>query len=145
MNIRKNIETSVYFLIVLFTLLSCDKLDKNGKLDGNWQLTEWMQNSTGRVVADKHDLLFYTIKLELIQFRDCKNGQSPYFAYFEYTDDNLILGQVFQNTANSDIPSTTEALAQYGVTNDGKFKITKLTSSEMILQNDENTLSFRKY
>ena len=138
-----NIPICIFMLTLC--LIGCDKLDENGKLDGNWQMTEWIQNNSGDTLAQKSDLLFYTIKLELIQFRNSKNGQLPYLAYFTYTGDSLFIGDVFSNTANSDIPATTDDLKSFGVEDNGKFKIQKLTSSEMILQNNINTLYFRKY
>ena len=58
-------------LSLSFSLFSCDKLDENGAFDGNWQLTEWRDNATNHVLADRYTKrIYYAVKLNIIQMRD---------------------------------------------------------------------------
>lgn len=144
MTIKKTYNILLFAVLTIISLVSCDKLDKNGKLDGNWQLTKWIDNNTGNIVATNQEQIFYCVKLELIQFNSYKIGQ-PYFAYFTYKDDYIQLGSIFKNTANSDIQTSINELTPFGVSNDGYFQILELTSKKMTLKNHDNTLFFRKY
>ena len=134
---------SMFFLVV--ALVSCDKMDCNGKLDGNWQLTEWRDIVSGDVVADNTSGIFYTVKLELIQFKSNAAGYYPYLAYFDHKGDSLIIGDVFHNQANTDSLVTLGDLAQFGDDGSGRFLIRDLSSDRLVLTNRQNRLTFRKY
>ncbi|MBQ0143001.1 MAG: lipocalin-like domain-containing protein, partial [Prevotellaceae bacterium] len=60
-------QIQIYILSVIilatFFCVSCEKDDKNGELDGNWQLTEW-KDTQGIIKADKSSSIFYTVKLD---------------------------------------------------------------------------------
>ena len=142
-------KNSIYLLFgLVLTIIGCGKMDTNGTLDGNWQMTEWIDNSTKEVVKDKNAQLFYTIKLELLQMQD-KSRESvetmPYLAYFDHRGDSLILGKVFKKMNNTDTLVTFSDVQKLGVAPDGKFFIELLTDEHMVLRNNINTLKFRKY
>ena len=124
---------------------SCDRMDTNGKLDGNWQMTQWIDKATRDTIADKNDNYFYTVKLELIQFQKKYTYDLPCMGYFEHKDGQLVLGKVFQHMSNSDSIVTFDYLKRYGVTNDGKFSVDLLTDEHMTLSNKLYVLQFRKY
>lgn len=138
----------VYFLLLMLfcsLFLSCDRMDKNGDLEGNWQMTAWVSKATGDTIADKTSRLFYTVKLELIQFQQKYNPDFPCLAYFEHNGDELILGRVYQNKANSDSLVSMSYLKNFGVSEDGRFHVDYLTDEHLTLSNVDNVLYFRKY
>lgn len=121
-------------------------MDKNGDLDGHWQMTDWRNNTDNSVVADKSSQLFYTIQLELIQIRFKTKEEIGCVALFEHRNDSLILTKAFQQKANTDsLLQDMSTLKKYGVSADGRFKIVSLSSDHMTLKNDEYTLKFLKY
>lgn len=139
-----------YLILILLSLMflfqSCDKMDKNGDLDGHWQMTDWRNNADNSVVADKSSQLFYTIQLELIQIRYKTKEKYGCVALFEHRNDSLILTKAFQQKANTDsLLQDMSTLKKYGVSADGRFKIVSLSSDHMTLKNDEYTLKFLKY
>ena len=136
---------SLTILLLLLTLFACDKMDENGKLDGNWQLTRWTDNATGETKADNISKIFYTVKLQLIQFSDKSANDWPFIATFHHKGDSLILTNIYAHRANTDSIASASDLQKYGVSNDGRFAINELTATRMILKNNANTLTFRKY
>lgn len=146
------INKTYFKFIVVLTLsfvtisqFSCDKLDKNGDLDGNWQLVEWRDNATDTVLTSFQKSLYYTVKLDLIQFLQIGDNNLPCISYFKHHGDSLIITQAFQTKSNSDSLVTIDYLKKYGVSEDGKFIIKCLNKNNMILSNSNNTLTFRKY
>lgn len=135
----------IAFAFAMIVMASCGKMDKNGKLDGNWQMVEWRDNATGNLLKDNSAQLFYTVKLELIQLQDKNSGAMPYLAYFTHKGDSLLLGKVFKKLNNTDSLASYSDLRQYGVSSDGKFFVELLTDEHMVLKNSTNTLKFRKY
>lgn len=132
-------------ILILLCLLACDKMDDNGKLDGNWQLTRWTDNATGEVKADNSSKIFYTVKLQLIQFADQSSDDWPFIATFSHKGDSLILTNIYAHRANTDSIASATDLQRFGVSSDGRFAINELTGSRMTLRNSTNTLTFRKY
>ncbi len=131
-------------LFVLVTFCGCDgwKWDKNGDLDGMWQMTEWRDNVADAVVATKERGFYYCVQLQLIKFQDIHAG-SYHLAYFTHTPDSLIIGYSIRYPA--DTVSTMSELAKYGVPADGHFHVDALTNSHMVLRSRQATLTFRKY
>lgn len=126
-------------------ICSCDKLDENGKLDGNWQLLEWKVKATNEVVAtNTSSKIFYTIKLDLIKMQNMESDKLPYYhSTFHYTKDSLFIDRVYQRPLDNEVPC--DSLVTFGGTPSGKYAIETLTNSKMVLSNELNTLSFRKY
>lgn len=59
----------VYILlaIVLFCVVSCDKIPENGDLDGNWQLLTIEEHNSGEVVSVKEQkVLGRTIEINCL-------------------------------------------------------------------------------
>ena len=132
-------------LASLFLLQSCDKTDVNGNLDGNWQLTKWVDKETGATIATNESRrLYYTVKYNILQMRDMsKSYDTFHLSYFHYTSDSLFIDQTFHRPFDTEEPL--DSLVQYGCTPDGKFAIVTLTGSSLVLSNSKNELTFRKY
>lgn len=131
-------------LLSIICLTACDKMDTNGALDGNWQLTEW-KDADGNIIADNHSGIYWTIKLNLIQIRQIYKSVN-YLSYFSHTGDNLILTEVHITPLDELVQLPDSAIAHdYGVTGKGQFAIKRLTNDNLILENDEYTFNFRKW
>ena len=132
-------------LLPLILLQSCDKTDVNGDLDGNWQLTKWVDKETGSTIATNESRrLYYTVKYNILQMRDMnKSYDTFHLSYFHYTSDSLFIDQTFHRPFDTE--ESLDSLVQYGCTPDGKFAIVTLTGSRLVLSNSKNELTFRKY
>lgn len=132
-------------LLPLFLLQSCDKTDVNGDLDGNWQLTKWVDKETDSTIATNESRrLYYTVKYNILQMRDMnKSYDTFHLSYFHYTSDSLFIDQTFHRPFDTE--ESLDSLVQYGCTPDGKFAIVTLTGSRLVLSNSKNELTFRKY
>ena len=135
----------VYSLLFTFSLSSCDKLDENGAFDGNWQLTEWRDNATNHVLADRYTKrIYYAVKLNIIQMRDySKPYDTWHLSYFHRSNDSLYIDKVYHRPFDREEP--VDSLALYGCAPEGRYAFIKLTHDDMILRNSLYTLTFRKY
>lgn len=140
-----NIKIAGMMIMLALTIVSCDKMDENGKLDGYWQLTEWKDNASGEIIHTNYDSkIFYTIKLELIKMQDATDVRNPMFlSYFHYTTDSLYLDRSFLRPFDDEVPF--DSLECVGCSPSGKYAINLLTSRHLTLSNELFTLKFRKY
>lgn len=142
----QNIYTYVRVISFCFCLLllSCEnKHDVNGQLDGMWQLIEW-RDTFDLLQADKNSRIFYSIQLELVQFRDFAQGKGNYYlAYFRHTKDSLIIYRPIDFSHDSIVDLS--ELKPFGVPADGRFHIDHLNNDILLLNSKEGRLRFRKY
>ena len=111
---------------------SCEKMDDNGDLGGNWQLISWERLSDGSLVATNADSIFYTFQGKLMKTQ--RMSQPDFFlATFRTTADSLVMLIA---------PS---ALSAYGVSPSGRFHFDHLSSSRLVLSTETSRLTFRKY
>ena len=143
----KQMKKYIFFFVAVMVsaviFSSCDKLECNGALDGQWQLTEW-KSPTGELLADKQARIFYNFQLQMMTFQIGDKWQS---SSFENTGTSLRVYDPLNyiGGGREEILPMTD-LAKYGVPEDGIMKIEKLTSGTMILSsNQRGTLTFRKY
>lgn len=127
-------------------LVSCDKKDINGDLDGQWQLVRWENKADGNVVKDGPTYIYWTVKLQLIQIYDKTPSAAANsinsFCEFQVKGDSLILTQAYKRPDDSKIPFAD--LQQYGVPSNGRMKIESMDSRNLVLSSTENKLYFRK-
>lgn len=138
-------KRNAIIILILLLLTACDKTDVNGDLDGNWQLTLWVDRQTGDTVATNHSRrIYYTVKYNILQTRDLDKAYDTFhLSEFHYTQDSLFVDRTFHRPFDTEEPL--DSLVQYGCTPDGKFAITTLTGKRLVLSNDRNELTFRKY
>ncbi len=138
-------KRNTILLLALLPLAACDKTDVNGDLDGNWQLTSWVDRQTGDTVATNHSRrIYYTVKYDILQTRDLDRGYDTFhLSYFHYTRDSLFIVRTFHRPFDTSEPL--DSLTRYGCAPDGKFAIKTLTGKRLVLSNDRNVLTFRKY
>ncbi len=146
---------SIGLMLMLFltcSVVSCDKLPRNGKLDGHWQLMEYDGKSV------KAERTYWSFQLDLLQFKSYTHSPITEVQYsggvvarFSHRGDSLILtkGYLMNRVNQQDIliDSTHKAdLKAYGITEvPMRYRVQLLTDEEMTLTTDHHRLVFRKF
>ncbi len=126
------------YIILGVTLLltSCDKEDSaNGHLDGFWQ----MSSSPG---------ITWAFQGHILELRDVKKVHQDIVMSFTREGDKLKLSDPYRVDRDSDDVALKDAdmLIPYGISNTStEFRISELTSSRMVLDNNTTHLEFRKF
>lgn len=126
------------YIILGVTLLltSCDKEDSaNGHLDGFWQ----MSSSPG---------ITWAFQGHILELRDVKKVHQDIVMSFTREGDKLKLSDPYRLDRDSDDVALKDAdmLIPYGISNTStEFRISELTSSRMVLDNNTTHLEFRKF
>ena len=126
------------YIIIGVTLLltSCDKEDSaNGHLDGFWQMT----SSPG---------ITWAFQGHILELRDVKKVHQDIVMSFTREGDKLKLSDPYRVDRDSDDVALKEAdmLIPYGISDTStEFRISELTSSRMVLDNNTTHLEFRKF
>ena len=126
------------YIIIGVTLLltSCDKEDSaNGHLDGFWQ----MSSSPG---------ITWAFQGHILELRDVKKVHQDIVMSFTREGDKLKLSDAYRVDRDSDDVALKDAdmLIPYGISNTStEFRISELTSSRMVLDNNTTHLEFRKF
>lgn len=144
----------VYTLITIlccWITTACDKLPKNGDLDGMWQLLTIEHNGTTDDVKDSQ--LYLSFQLDLFQLTTVKNNKI-YYGYFDHVNDSLIFRQFSDMaeehpTAPDNYPITQENISiinQWGYyALKDTFKIEHLTKDDMVLRSKYARITYRKF
>ena len=127
----------LYIMIgVTLLLTSCDKEDSaNGHLDGFWQ----MSSSPG---------ITWAFQGHILELRDVKKVHQDIVMSFTREGDKLKLSDPYRVDRDSDDVALKDAdmLIPYGIGNTStEFRISELTSSRMVLDNNTTHLEFRKF
>ena len=126
------------YIIIGLTLLftSCDKEDSsNGHLDGFWQMT----SSPG---------ITWAFQGHILELRDVNKVHQDIVMSFTREGDKLKLSDPYRVDRDSDDVALLDAdmLIPYGISNTStEFRISELTSSRMVLDNNTTHLEFRKF
>ena len=135
----------ISFFILPLLLTSCFRTETNGEFGGNWQMTEWIDNTDQSVYATNETLpLYYTVHRDLIKFQDMSSPTGTYYlATFHRTADSLVLEKVFDSPIDTIVPF--HQLNAVGIDSTGRFYMSELTNNKMTLKNHLYTIRFRKY
>jgi hypothetical protein len=139
-------KTKIVFFICIcvwsMCIVGCTlETSDNGKLDGNWQMTE-IDSLNGHVTDVKSREIFYAVQFRLLQV-NCYTGPSGYLFHFNLTSDSLKLESA---TSNDSILFKLEDAQPYGINSlTDAFKIEKLSSNNLILKSTKVRLTFRKF
>ena len=126
------------YIIIGVTLLltSCDKEDSaNGHLDGFWQ----MSSSPG---------ITWAFQGHILELRDVKKVHQDIVMSFTREGNKLKLTDPYRVDRDSDDVALKDAdmLIPYGIGNTStEFRISELSSSRMVLDNNTTHLEFRKF
>ena len=147
----KKLVYTLFAILCLWITTACDKLPKNGDLDGMWQLMTLAHNGTTYNVKDLQ--LYLSFQLDLFQLTTVKNNKI-YYGYFDHINDSLIFRQ-FSDMAEEhptdpdNYPITPENISiikQWGYYSlKDTFKIEHLTKNDMTLRSKYARITYRKF
>ncbi len=132
-------------------MASCDKLPKNGDLDGMWQLMTIERNGTTDDVKDQQ--LYLSFQLDLFQLTSVSDNKI-YYGYFDNLGDRIVFRKfsdmVEEHPDNPDnYPITEENIAIIGKWGyyalEDIFNIEHLTKNDMILRSKYARITYRKF
>jgi hypothetical protein len=142
-------KTVFILFLAVAVLTACDlEHSDNGKLDGNWQLTQLDTLSTGGSADMKESNIFWSVEHHLLECKNLHNIEQNVFFRFEHGEGTLRLYHpISDNKFISDsIVTSPVTLRVFGIQHlDETFLIEKLTSSHMMLRNELYRFHFRKY
>lgn len=120
----------IYFILASSLFIGCIKGNKNGELDGMWQL-QHVEFIDGRI--NKPFDHYLNIELKLLQFQS-HNG--VYLGRFQYTGDSLKV-QMLEGNSNF--------LNEFGINDLNENMGITISSSKMILKTGYSTAYYRKW
>lgn len=160
---------TAFLSVLLYTTVSCDKLPKNGDLEGNWQLTEitfYQVNEPNQVTTEevKYKKIFWNFQQDLLCIHFYNEAYKPkdkdgtgyneFFARFNHQGSTLNLPQIYVHDSRStDRPieemepkDDTPLLQASGITTPQvSFTIEMLDKERMVLTHGNTRLVFRKF
>ena len=126
--------------------LSCDKMDCNGLLDGQWQMIEW-KSANGEIIGDNEMQIYYSFQLQMMMFQKLSAPSTYVFSSFHNQQTSIrIYDPIKYKGDGHDLILSMDTLKQYGVPSDGLMKIDRLSNDTLVLSSNETgRLIFRKY
>ena len=155
-SIKHNLYIPLLFLILSLGFSNCDKLPKNGELDGMWQLMEIQYNNNGSydsIVNQKEKQIYLSIQLDLFAFKSYKTFYPPLteetIGRFNHTNNKLKLYDFYKHYDDKDVSIdnvNTTILRPLGIDgNKADFTIEDLDSEKMILYSTYARIILRKF
>ena len=141
-----NIFKQIFIAFISMSSFSCDKVDCNGHLDGQWQMIEWTSPS-GELVGNSEMQIYYSFQLQMMMFQKLSESLGQQRASFENQSSAIRIYDPIEYQGNGhDRILPMNVLSRYAVPSDGIMKIEHLTSQKMVLYSTEKgRLTFRKY
>ena len=141
-----NIFKQIFIAFISMLSFSCDKVDCNGHLDGQWQMIEWTSPS-GELVGNSEMQIYYSFQLQMMMFQKLSESLGQQRASFENQSFAIRIYDPIEYQGNGhDRILPMNVLSRYAVPSDGIMKIEHLTSQKMVLYSTEKgRLTFRKY
>ncbi len=135
---------------------ACDfETSDNGDLDGYWQLTQVDSMQTGGSVDMRPSSIFWSVQVNLLEIRNNKDVLRSVLFRFDKNGDRLRIWNPITNDRqiSDSIVADSATLTPYYImcTHNADsilettLQIRKLDSEQMILQNENYQLHFRKY
>ncbi len=139
----------LYLLLSCTLLLSCElETSDNGKLDGNWQLRQIDDLSTGSSSDMTYSYIYWGIENDLLQVRDIDDGNLMLLFRFDKQGDHLSIHSPYRVVTKDQLEpmEDTEQLLKLGIAGtEDTFIFENLSSGNMTLRNELYRLHFRKY
>lgn len=132
--------------VILLLASSCDKVNCNDGLDGQWQMVEW-KSSEGEIVATKDAKLYYCFQLQMMMFQKLSPPASYVFSSFQNQHTSIrVYDPIKYKGDGHDLILSMDTLKQFGVPFDGLMEIEKLSGDTLVLCSQEfGRLCFRRY
>ncbi|MDE7378130.1 MAG: lipocalin-like domain-containing protein [Paraprevotella sp.] len=163
-----NTLLSTLAIFILIVTNACDKLPKNGDLEGNWQLAEMTSaDSDNQPITEdvKHKKIFWVFQQDLLCIRYYNKAYFPFdankevheqpqdysefFGRFNHQSNTLDIPQLYvHDTRSTDKPLNTNSrlLKESGIIgNRETFRIEVLNKEQLILSSDKVRLVFRNF
>ena len=146
MSYTKFIHNIIIVALMPLFFFSCDKMDYNGHLDGQWQMTEWL-SPTGEVIGNNEMQIYYSFQLQMMMFQRLSISSGQQRSLYEYTGTSIRIYSPIQYEGNGhDKILPMDVLSRYGVPSDGIMKIEYLSAGKLVLSSSQTgQLTFRKY
>ncbi len=144
--IRYAVFCTLLFFSSLFLFSSCNKLECNDGLDGQWQMLEWTSPS-GELVGGKEMKIYYSFQLQMMYFQKLSSPSGTQLSSFENHKTHIrIFDPIRYAGGGHDEILSMDVLAKYGVPSDGIMEVETLAGSRLVLRSKQmGTLTFRKY
>ena len=133
--------------LISVLLFSCDKVDCNGHLDGQWQMIEWT-SPNGELVGNNEMQIYYSFQLQMMGFQrlSATNNGRQRSSFDNQGSSIRIYDPIEYQGHGHDKILPMDVLSRYGVPSDGMMKIEHLSPQKMVLSSTEKgRLTFRKY
>ncbi len=156
---------SALAILILVATNACDKLPKNGDLEGNWQLAEITSTDNNQPITEdvKHKKIFWVFQQDLLCIRYYNKAYFPFdadqevherpqdysefFGRFSHQSGTLDIPQLYvHDTRSTDKPlnANSRLLKESGIIgNRETFSIEVLNKEQLILSSDKVRLVFR--
>ena len=123
-------KKSIFILLCLTALTSCQKEDQNGDLGGFWKLQLIELTDNDSVINTREKSRFWAVQLDLIQIGSGKGR-------FQHIKDSLYIQMITMPHSPNN----------YGFFNpkDERFGVLHLDRNGMILRSNKATLTFKKF
>lgn len=143
----KYIHRIIIVALMPLFFFSCDKMDCNGLLDGQWQMIEW-KSANGEIIGDNEMQIYYSFQLQMMGFQrlsNTNNGRQR--SSFENMGTSIrVYAPIEYGGDGHDKILPMDVLSRYGVPSDGIMKIEKLSTDTLVLSSHETgRLVFRRY
>ena len=130
--------------LLAVVLTSCGD-ESAGDLAGMWQMTQWQDKASNDIVKTNADGLYYCFQNHLIKFQERNNSTHYYLSYYTRTRDDIQLSNTIEYPVDTVVTTLTPLTQQFAMPEDGKFHILHLSHSQLVLETEQATLTFRKY
>lgn len=146
-----NIIYILFMSLVVCFFFSCDKLPKNGYLDGQWQIITIIQQGDTIDVKPQQRYLSFQLDLFLLTKSDVRQR---YYGRFERNGSYLRLYQISDMVENDKAEydnkpindTQLKALQSWGIYSaDERFTIESINGDEMVLWSDSVKIYYRKF
>lgn len=121
----------IYIVLGVALLVSCQKEDKNGDLDGFWKLMQIEEVANDSIIVTRDKDLFWSIQLNLLTTTNGGKGR------FQHTGDSLYIQMIHT-------PMNAREIGMYNPKNE-RFGVQHLDRNGMVLQSKDVVLTFRKF
>lgn len=133
------IKVIVLVVIVMVTAGGCNKVSHNGSIDGNWEIMNIEDRSTGdNVVPDPRR--FIAIQLRVMQLSSSGGLQTSYMTYDKKAETiTCSFPYIKENQVES-------ILAPYGIrTNPITFEVIKADRGSLVLRTPQTVITCRRF
>lgn len=125
----------IIFILLVSTLICCQKKDDNGDLGGFWKLIEIEEAGSAAPIDVAMESRFWGIQLDLLEIRITQTNK--HYCRFQHVEDSLFVQTIDDDT-------DLRAFGIYDNSNE-RYEIVRLNRKSMILHSKYAKLTFRKF